>query len=417
MNSRIRTQNGSALFLALVLMAVAVPLVTATLSLASALSVDSTVKTRILKRQYANLGAMQYATYRLLYEDDYAGGMPEGGQDSYSVTLNDEEVFVTIFKLSDPPPEPTPPPADDSRRLSASKTVSPSDVLAGVDTNFTYTIEVQNRDDEEAGMNQVFDELPPNFSYVPGSTSGVITSDPTITGQKLKWNLSNLQLRLQPQESSTLRFSARATLPQGVYCNEAWADPGGGKTSTRKTARVISGSPANSLCPGKALLLTKTVDPDMAPANRRTTYTYTIIIEGIGTDTLQATAIRDLLPEGFLYVPGSTTGDITTTEPNVMMSQGRQRLDWSSPSNPIIPPGETRELVFRAEASVEAGYYWNEAWVDFSSLSDSVYTWPSAMVKVLGVFRSVVSAANATLSCELWVGLDSNYLTQCYFDQ
>ncbi len=51
-----RRQDGSGLVLLLAFMMLAVPIVTASLGLASTLSVDARVKTSILKGQYSSLG-------------------------------------------------------------------------------------------------------------------------------------------------------------------------------------------------------------------------------------------------------------------------------------------------------------------------------------------------------------------------
>ena len=58
------------------------------------------------------------------------------------------------------------------------------------------------------------------------------------------------------------------------------------------------------------------------------TFTYTITIENTGTDHLHPTQVRDLLPVGFTYVPGTTSGDITVADPATTLFQGRQRLTW-----------------------------------------------------------------------------------------
>ena len=150
----------------------------AALTLASGLSIDSRVKTDILKKQYAAMGGEQYGL-NLLRRQRGAG--------TYSFTLNGEEVTITLTEL--PPPAAPPPPADNSRRLKAVKTVSPTTAVTGSLTTFTYTITVTNRDDNLENLTKIHDELPTGFTYVLGSTSGVTTANPSISGHQLTWNL------------------------------------------------------------------------------------------------------------------------------------------------------------------------------------------------------------------------------------
>ena len=56
-------------------------------------------------------------------------------------------------------------------------------------TTFTYTITVENQDDQPGKVNKIHDELPAGFSYVLGSTTGVTQDDPVINAQHLEWNL------------------------------------------------------------------------------------------------------------------------------------------------------------------------------------------------------------------------------------
>lgn len=59
-------------------------------------------------------------------------------------------------------------------------------------TTFTYTVTIENTGTQMINMDEIFDILPPNFTYVPGSFTGLITGDPTITDagndqDELKW--------------------------------------------------------------------------------------------------------------------------------------------------------------------------------------------------------------------------------------
>ena len=384
-------------------MGLAIPMITSALALASTLSIDSQVKTGILKSQYSAMGADEYALNVI------EQGLPPG---AYPITLNGEPVTVTIGAL--PPPVPAPPPADNSRKLQTSKVVTPTVAVPSTLTTFTYTITVRNGDDDPENLTQIHDLLPTGFSYVAGSTSGITTADPSIVGQQLTWGLG---LLLNPGDSVTLTFDAQASVIEGNYCNEAWVEPGQMKTSSGLTARIEVGSPSDDLCPGTAVEVTKTVEVEAGTILPTTpvTFTYTITIENTGTGDLHPTEVRDLLPVGFTYVPGTTSGEITVANPSTTMFQGRQRLIWEiSAPRTHMHSGDPKQTVVFDVQGVFTGGHWNEAWVTFEAgeFTDTIYTWPSAGVQVLSVAESTSTTADGTtVYSQVWqLGPDSYIL-------
>ena len=280
-------------------MALSVPMITGALALSGTLSKDSTVKTEILKGQYSALGGDQFGGYLVT----------EGAPcDGYTIDLNEDPVDVAVCNL--PSLLSPPPPADDSRRLFSSITVTPEIASPAapappdpIPEPFTFTITVTNRDDEPEGLNKIHAMLPPGFEYL-GPTSGVTSNDPAIQGQKLTWNLAPLGIILQPAapgvpaESQQLTFDAEAILDEGNYCTEAWADPGQIKTGTGLDARIQVGSPADDLCTGYAVSLDKTRDVagGTVMGLNPITVDYTITFRNTGTMPLTLTQVRDLLP-------------------------------------------------------------------------------------------------------------------------
>lgn len=69
--------------------------------------------------------------------------------------------------------------------MSIQKSASPTQINAG--SNTTYTIVLSNSGTGTAYITQVSDALPAGFSYVSGSTTGISTAAPTISGQTLTW--------------------------------------------------------------------------------------------------------------------------------------------------------------------------------------------------------------------------------------
>ena len=402
-------------------MAISVPLVTGALGLASTLNVDSRLKTDITKGQYSALGGDQDAIYRILYEDGFTDSVPVGSEITYTVTLNGEEIEITVAKLSDPVTDPPPPNSDNSRRIQTSKSVAPESAPVDTLTTFTYTVIAENRDNEQENLRKIYDVLPSGFSYLLGSTTGVTNDDPTVTLvenpsggadlQQLVWNLASMGITLTPGDSRTLVFEAQANAPEGTYCNEAWVSPGDEKTSTGLTAMVIVGFPASTQCTGEAVSLSSVAELGFAPGDSETVYPYTLSIENTGTDVLELTQVRDLLPSGSDYKGSSTTGDLASADPTITTFKGQKRLDWDFVPPEQILPGEVKTLVFEADANLAPGKYWNEVWLSFNQFTNPVYSWPTAVVEAMGVLETQATNGGTTSSSEVWVGSDSYVIT------
>lgn len=102
------------------------------------------------------------------------------------------------------------------------------------------------------------------------------------------------------------------------------------------------------------LVTTKTVaTPNAAPGAQ---VTYTINIANPNPSPVRVESIFDVLPAGFTYVAGSTTG-VTTANPAI--AAGENRLTWTGNVN--VPAGQSRTLSFKAEASSTPGTYFNQA--------------------------------------------------------
>ena len=88
------------MLVAIAFMALAIPILTASLSLAGTVSKDSRVKTTILQGQYGAQGCTQYATYRLYKEPGYLNGLVLGVPDVYSFN----GCTINVTKVSEAQP-------------------------------------------------------------------------------------------------------------------------------------------------------------------------------------------------------------------------------------------------------------------------------------------------------------------------
>jgi hypothetical protein len=60
-----------------------------------------------------------------------------------------------------------------------------------------------------------------------------------------------------------------------------------------------------------------------------------------------------------------------------------------------------------AQAAVGPGEYWNEVWITLDEFPYTIYTWPTAVVKAMGVFESRATDGKSEAFSEMWIGTDS----------
>ena len=218
----------------------------------------------------------------------------------------------------------------------------------------------------------------------------------------LTWNVSPPGgLTLQNGDSVTLNFTAKATATPGIYCNQAWVDPGGQANASPMTAKVNVGGVPGSACPTATQVITQVVAPTLTVADTLTSYTYTITIDNTaaGATALRLSKVQDLLPAGFSYYDPTDVlesfysqgnpDDFVGAQRTQTVFQGQQLLTWTFdpdlPAN-LIPAGGTKTLFFKAKATASQGVYFSEIWVTFEEVSERLRSWPTAIV------RSVESA-------------------------
>ena len=404
-------EKGASLIIVLAFMALAVPLVTATLGLASTVSIDSRLKTARMKSHYNTIGAAEHAMYRLLYEAGYVNSLPLNQPVSYTIALNGTDVEVTVTKTNEPPPAPTVPVPESGRELRTESTVQPQTANPGLLTTFTFEITVFNMSSTNMTLDTIYDQLHSGFSYVSGSSIGITTNDPLDEGDILKWQ--DLNYTTPPEGSVTLTFQASATSTEGVYCNETYVDPGGrSKTTSGLTAQITVGSPGATLCDGAGADLTKSVIPAIIPSQTAGTFAYSISVENTGDVPLNLSSLRDLLPAGFTYVSGSSAG-ITSANPSVSNASGRWELTWAISPTLVLQPRETKTEVFQATATPASGQYYNDTWAIFDEIPYELYTWPTAPVEAMGVAETSSTDGKTTVNSVLWLGTAS-YLIEAW---
>ncbi|MDH7490656.1 MAG: hypothetical protein QHH80_14270, partial [Anaerolineae bacterium] len=225
------------------------------------------------------------------------------------------------------------------------------------------------------------------FAYVAGTTlatwpSGTYTTDPTINGSTLFWNIgATLQGGTPTGQALTLTFDARVTnaVTQGVtYTNVVTAS---GKTGADVPIPPNSGLPDDTdpddsddisltgARPGLVLdksipLLIRQGSPILNPTTVEAgdIVSYTVVVTNVGLGTAYNLVLSDTLPTAFEYVAGSTIATwpsgTYTTDP----VQGGGYLRWNTGAtlNGGNPVGQALMLRFalRVTSSIVREQYY-----------------------------------------------------------
>ncbi len=156
-----------------------------------------------------------------------------------------------------------------------------------------YTITISNSGTGAAGITQIQDVLPPGFSYISGTSSGITTNNPTITGQVLTWNG---MWSVPAGENRILSFSAAATSITGTYYNNVSVY--GTNFPAYNTGNI---APVNVGAP----LMDIQKYSNKASAIPGEEITYTIHYRNTGYGSATFVIISDTIPFNTTYVPGS----------------------------------------------------------------------------------------------------------------
>jgi len=414
----LRSQEGAlGMILVIGFMALAVPLITASLFLSGALSRDSQVKTDILKRQYAALGIGEYVDYLVsdpviftTWKSTHGTATP--GTYTETVTIDAIDITFTLISLSDPPG--APPPLESSQ-ISLVLTVSPSEVSPG-DT-VTFTITLNNQGTELEDLSIISAGLPPGFSYVDASTTGVATLDPAETTlgdlsdvipdyPLLTWDLTSFDVGPQPGSSVVLNFQTVVGDEDGNFCAVAWIGAGGGEPSTGSTAQVTIGE-SEEPCVENLLQVITTVDQQVISNDGVTTYvyTYTTTIKNVGTETQQLTGFEYVLPVGFDSKINTTSGDLSTSNPaTTLLTDSRWQLDWTFVTPIEVQAGVTKTLVFQAEALVATGNYSSEGYAFYKGHGVNVHKDSTITGDIIGAISKVKIHKNTAVNGNVRAG-------------
>jgi uncharacterized repeat protein (TIGR01451 family) len=228
--------------------------------------------------------------------------------------------------------------------LSAAIAADAPETAAGGSNGYTVTI--SNSGGSQATLSSITAILPAGFSYVAGSTTGATTANPTADGQTLTWSGS---FPVAGDGSTSLHFNVVVSSTPGTYTAEASASGEGvSATSSGPSAPITVTEPSGPVD------LAAAIAADQAESGPGGSNGYTITITNPNPEQATLNSIAAVLPAGFSYVAGSTTG-ATTADPS---TEG-QTLTWSG-SFPVAGDGST-SLHFQVVVSDTPGTYTAQA--------------------------------------------------------
>lgn len=395
---RLRTsqRGGVALIMLIGFIALAVPLTIASIQTGSQLSRNSRVYDSRLTGMYNSGSAIEVALHDILSDPDFDDGLTPGSPSKpMTADANGETVDITVTKIFTTS-------AVDGQGVVVSKAVMPTSTPVNTPTTFTYTITFKNEGTGTSELIEVKDFLPPGFTYVTSSTSGITTNDPIanpgavntrerflnddIGGPPDPWEWpqgsDQKQANIMPPQSvwtevsqywETATYSADGTIPATTWDHRQWILAAGDAKWRWKVQRVRGGTPTTMFTsadgsidtswaekkighnPGeisiqsgdKLRLYLEVWSPESTPGGRIINYRW-----GGSEAASPAWNSRTTIPRL------SHCGDGTQTQ---------YELAWDLIANVPIQSQEELTLTFQATGSLPNGTYYNQAELEYDA--------------------------------------------------
>jgi uncharacterized repeat protein (TIGR01451 family) len=186
--------------------------------------------------------------------------------------------------------------------LTTTKTADSATAEAG--STDGYTITISNPNATPVPLDSIFDTLPSGFTYIPGSTTGMTTSDPTIDGQTLTWSEPGI---VPAEDSAGLHFQVTVSSTPGTYTNSAGATAGSFSVAPTGPTAPITVT-ASEEEPEADLSIIKSDDAPFGPdpVSSGGTVAYLLSVSNAGPDDATEVSVLDT-PEGGTIVSAAGT--------------------------------------------------------------------------------------------------------------
>ena len=384
-------EKGFVLVLVVIFLALGSLLVVPALKLAYTTLNLKQLRTLALEDQYARDGAAEHAMWTLRY----GGGtalLTEASQTiDYDIVLNGITTHIVIQLRAEPGLSGAPL-AKGGFKVLPGSSVTPTSATPAVPTTFDYTITMQqlNPDPSTGEIEEVWDQLPPGFTYVASSSffdnddgfgplsigEPVVELDVPTNTQTLHWLFSPAIDFQAYGQIKTMTFQADATPPDNDrYCNEVAFAPNDERGG--KSAIITLGTPPYNGCAGRKVSLALDASPGIVPPNVTTTVTFTGTWTNLDIGAHGIDQILVVLAPGFAYVADSAAefgSNMTTDEPAVtVLASGREELKWSTfPVKPVpFAVDQIRTQAFKTTTTpTESGSAYAEVFTKLNSPCD-----------------------------------------------
>ncbi len=385
-----KRQAGQALILVLILLTIGALLIVPVLRLTSTTLKSGQIVTDQIKTLYAAEAGQEYVMWKLMY-DDFASTFTYDGQ-SANLTFDSCGIPVNIFVVMRAAVGQGAIILAGDDVIRPTKSVISDNVSDGSNRTYTYYIRLEQLSDNTSqGLDAVYDILPngfgPDLTYIPGSSelrvdggSWEDLDDPLVEdsgygGQvRLRWpasgNFTSPMRDFAVRQVKEIKFEVSGSLTNdSIHVNWVVLDPW--DTLSGPQAHIYVGNPPNMDDWGTYGMFEvgKVADPEIVQPGVETDIKYTISITNHEGSTQDIEEIIDYLPPEFIYTDNSTSGNITSSNPQLSLETlngvERQVLRWTSseiaPSDKNFAAGETKELVFWIRTTKDvSGEYFNE---------------------------------------------------------
>lgn len=383
-------EKGQALLLVLIILAIGTLMIVPALRLTQ----TSLKGIQIINRRSQGLyvaGAAQELIMWMLFYGTLTDNMTQDGDKVYlNLNVCDAEVSATVTMRAVEGQGAIILAGDDV--IQPTKSVIPNNVTDGSNQTYTYYIRLEQLSDNTSqGLDAVYDILPdgfgPDITYISGSSklrvdggSWQALDDPLVEdkgygGQvRLRWpssgNFTSPMRDFTTRQVKEIRFEVSGSLTNNsIHVNWVVLDPW--DTLSGPQALITVGNPSNPDDWGTYGMaeVGKVAEPELIQPGQETDVKYTMSITNHEGSTQGIEEIVDYLPPEFFYTDNSTSGNITTSNPQLSLETlngvERQVLRWTSseiaPGDRSFAAGSTKELVFWVQTTKDAsGSYYNE---------------------------------------------------------
>lgn len=206
---------------------------------------------------------------------------------------------------------------------------------AELDSQFTYTIVIDNDSDAAALNASLDDPIPAGLTYVPGSVTGGATFNAATN--KIEWSGD-----IDPNSAVTITFAVDVTTVSGQVTNTATID--------HPAITAVDVSATTTILAPPAIDLSNSSKTAPQAANSGSQFLYTIVVDNSSNIDADAITLTDPIPAGLTYVYGSATG-------GAVFNAAQNQIEWTGD----VAGNSSKSVTFLVDVTAESGWVTNTA--------------------------------------------------------